>query len=103
DGTNVFVAAFHSGNQSTTIFEACVRDGFGTATAGMPQAQCPIQATVPGGVPGPSTNCRQDDADPACEQSVAAPETGVIVKFNGTSWVDTLGRSWNTQVPFNLP
>jgi YVTN family beta-propeller protein len=103
DGTNVFVAAFQSGNQSTAIIEACVRDGFGTATAGLPQAQCPIQATVPGGVPGPSTNCRQDDADPACEESANAPETGVIVKFNGSNWLDPLNRSWNTQVPFNLP
>jgi YVTN family beta-propeller protein len=103
DGTNVFVAAFHSGNRSTTILEVCVRDGFGAAGAGMPQAQCPIQATVPGGVPGPSTNCLQTDGDPACEQSVAAPETGVIVQFNGANWVDALGRSWNNQVPFTLP
>lgn len=103
DGTNVYVAAFHSGNQTTSVLEVCVRNGFGSAGPGLPQPQCPIQATVPGGVPGPSTNCRQDDADPACEQSAAAPETGIIVQFNGTNWVDTLGRSWNSQVPFNLP
>jgi sugar lactone lactonase YvrE len=103
DGTNVYVAAFHSGNQSTTILEVCVRNGFGAAGAGPPQPQCPIQVNVPGGVPGPSTNCRQDDADPACEQSAAAPETGIIVRHDGTNWVDTLGRNWDAQVPFVLP
>ncbi len=107
DGTNVFVAAFHSGNQSTAILEVCVRDGFAGAGAGAPDAQCPIQTNVPGGVPGPSTNCWQDPlevpADPACEQSTAAPETGVIVQFNGATWVDTLNRNWSSQVPFVLP
>ncbi len=103
DGANVYVAAFHSGNQSTSILEVCVRDGFAGAGAGLPQSQCPIQAAVPGGVPGPSTNCRQDDADPACEQSVAAPETGIIVQFDGTNWIDTVSRNWNSQVPFTLP
>src|SRR5262249_59919754 len=32
-----------------------------------------------------------------------APSTGLIVKFNGTNWVDEINRSWNAQVPFNLP
>ena len=97
DGTNVYVAAFHSGNQTTTINEQAVCDGFlvsgGTCPAGPP----------PGGVLPPATNCRQDDADPACEQSVAAPEVGIIVKFNGSQWVDSASRNWTPFVSFNLP
>ena len=27
----------------------------------------------------------------------------MIVKFNGTNWIDELGRSWNNQVRFSLP
>ncbi len=112
DGTTVYVAGFHSGNQTTTILETCVRDGFGAAGSGDAPPECifhppdpnpPVQ--VPGGVPGPSTNCRQDDADPACEQSVAAPETGIVVKYDNASgeWRDTLNRNWNNVVPFRLP
>jgi YVTN family beta-propeller protein len=93
DGTNVYVAAFHSGNQTTSLLEPCVRNGFANAGSGAPETQCPIQANVPGGVPGPNTNAASD----------AAPETGIIVKFNGTNWVDVLNRSWNNQVPFSLP
>ena len=33
----------------------------------------------------------------------ATPATGLIVKFNGSTWVDEINRSWNAQVPFNLP
>jgi DNA-binding beta-propeller fold protein YncE len=97
DGTNVYVAAFHSGNQTTTVLEACVRDGFGAATLGPAPANCPAgTVTVPGGVPGPSTN--RSGAGQA-----VAPETGVIVKYNGANWVDILGRSWSNAVRFNLP
>ena len=35
--------------------------------------------------------------------TAGAPATGLIVKFNGTNWVDEINRSWNGQVPFNLP
>ncbi len=31
------------------------------------------------------------------------PPTGLIVRFNGSNWVDEINRSWNAQVPFNLP
>jgi len=84
DGSLVYVAAFKSGNQTTTINETAVPDGFdGAGPSG----------SAPGGVPGPSDNALGD----------SAPETGVIVKFNGSSWVDALGRSWNGVVNFNLP
>jgi hypothetical protein len=37
----------------------CVRNGFAGAGAGLPQPQCPIQANVPGGVPGPEHQRRE--------------------------------------------
>lgn len=86
DGGTVYVAAFQSGNQTTVINEVQVPNGFGA-----------------NGAFGPANNCWQNDADPACEQSVAAPEVGVIAKFNGTNWVDQQGTNWNSQVKFSLP
>ena len=34
---------------------------------------------------------------------IAQPDTGLIVKFNGTNWVDERGVSFNGAVPFALP
>jgi YVTN family beta-propeller protein len=76
DGGTVYVAAFQSGNQTTTINEVQVPDGFG-----------------PNGVPGPTTNA----------DGVAAPEVGVIVKFDGSKWVDSKGKDWSSFVRFSLP
>jgi hypothetical protein len=91
DGTVVYVAAYHSGNQSTAINESAVCDGF---TAAGP-CTTPGGATAPGGLPGPSTNAA----------GVPAPETGLIVKYDPPSgqWRDVLGRDWDAVVPFNLP
>jgi DNA-binding beta-propeller fold protein YncE len=86
DGGTVYVAAFQSGNQTTVINETVVPDGFG-----------------PNGAFGPPNNCYQSDADPQCEESVAAPEAGVIVKFDGTNWLDANGTNWNNNVNFSLP
>jgi DNA-binding beta-propeller fold protein YncE len=77
DGSKVYAAAFHSGNRTTTIPENLVPDGGEAA----------------GGVPGPNTN-----ADGAVR-----PEVGIIVKFNGTHWVDELNRVWDSKVRFSLP
>lgn len=78
DGNTVYAAAFHSGNQTTTLPEAAVPNG---------------GQNVPGGLPPPNTNF----------QNIPQPEVGLIVKFNGSNWVDELGRSWNSSVKFNLP
>ena len=86
DGATVYVAAFQSGNQTTSIIETEVPNGFGA-----------------NGAPGPGSNCYQTDSDPECEQSVAAPEVGVIVKFDGSKWVDSKGKDWSNKVNFNLP
>jgi DNA-binding beta-propeller fold protein YncE len=32
-----------------------------------------------------------------------APNTGLIVRFNGTQWVDEINRNWSSSVPFSLP
>ncbi|MFK7895386.1 MAG: YncE family protein [Myxococcota bacterium] len=84
DGTTVYVAAFMSGNQTTTVGETFVPNGFDSAGP---------SGGAPGGVPGPSDNAA----------SAAAPETGVIVKFDGTNWKDAVGRNWDPLVPFSLP
>ncbi len=91
DGTTVYVAAFKSGNQTTTINETLVCDGFqfsgGTGGCG---------PGAPGGVPGPINN------RPGPGQA-NAPETGIIVKYDGSDWRDTLNRNWSPLVPFDLP
>jgi DNA-binding beta-propeller fold protein YncE len=84
DGNTVYVAAHHSGNQTTVINETSVPDGFdGAGPSG----------GAPGGVPGPDDNVG----------GAAAPETGVIVKFDGGVWRDSLGRDWSGLVNFSLP
>jgi len=82
DGTTVYVAAFMSGNQTATVNETLVPDGFASSCGGGGAGQ---------GVPGPSDNA---NADPA-------PESGVIVKWDGSDWVDALGCSWNGVIPFS--
>jgi DNA-binding beta-propeller fold protein YncE len=76
DGGTVYIAALQSGNRTTTLRESVVPNGFGA-----------------NGVPGPATNA----------QGVPAPETGVIVKFNGSQWLDAKGTNWSGLVNFNLP
>jgi sugar lactone lactonase YvrE len=40
---------------------------------------------------------------PPAGSTPGAPHTGLIVKFDGSNWVDEINRSWNSRVPFNLP
>ncbi len=87
DGSTVYVAAFKSGNQTTTINENSVCDGFQMSGG----SNCGPGA--PGGVPGPADNAAM----------APAPETGLIVKFNGGIWEDAVGRDWSALVSFDLP
>ena len=89
NGNTVYAAGFHTGNQTTAISEGAVCDGFTLATCEV------IGVTMAGGLPGPSTNF----------QLIGAPETGLIVRFNGASghWEDELGRNWDNAVRFDLP
>jgi len=96
DGNTVYVAAFHSGNQTTTIPEATVCNGFAAAApCNAPGFGGTPGNLVPGGLPGPSDNAA----------GAPAPETGLIVRFNNTTseWNDPLGRDWSPAIPFNLP
>lgn len=79
DGTTVYAAGFHTGNQTTTVSEGAVCNGFGAAC----------------GNPGPSTN----------SSSEPAPEVGLIVQYSQASghWEDELGRNWDASVKFDLP
>ncbi|MEM7410208.1 MAG: hypothetical protein AAF430_08250 [Myxococcota bacterium] len=84
DGTTVYVAAFHSGNQTTAIPETAVPNAFTNSCGG---------GGVGTGVPGPSDNANGD----------SAPQSGLIVQFNGSDWVDAQGCSWNAAVELELP
>ena len=90
DGTTVYVAAFHSGNESTVILEASVCNGFDLA------GPCNVGGAIaPGGVPGPDDNVGGN----------SAPESGLIVKLDRPSgeWRDVLGRDWSSLVRLDLP
>ncbi|MFT4571242.1 MAG: cysteine-rich repeat protein [Candidatus Binatia bacterium] len=77
DGSTVYAAVFHSGNRTTTVSDGAIPDG----------------GIGAGGIPGPNVNHNGD----------AAPEVGLIVRFDGTNWIDELARSWDSVVRFSLP
>ncbi|MBO0801370.1 MAG: hypothetical protein J2P31_21330, partial [Blastocatellia bacterium] len=91
DNRTVYVAGFKTGNQTTTIPEGMLCDGFD------PNTPCTAEdgSISPGGNPGPATNF----------EGKQAPKVGLIVKFNNATqqWQDELGRNWNNAVRFNLP
>ena len=91
DGNTVYVAAFNSGNRTTTVNEGVVCNG--GAGAGSCRVPILIGPQYPGGLPAPNANVAGQ----------TGPETGLIVKFNGSNWVDQLGRNWNNAVRFSLP
>ena len=78
DGQHVYAAGFHTGNQTTIIPEEIV-------TALLFND---IDVRLP-----PLTNASGEEQ----------PIVGIIVKFDGTHWVDELGRHWDEAVKFNLP
>jgi len=91
DRSTVYVAAFKSGNQTTTLLAGVICGGFN------PNLPClgPNFKIMPGGNPGPKTNF----------EGRQAPEVGLIVKFNKATgrWEDELHRNWNNAVQFRLP
>jgi DNA-binding beta-propeller fold protein YncE len=117
DGSTVYAAIFHSGNRTTTINDGLVCDTDSTHLANNTvQGPCTVSGvTVPGGLPLPHRNSAGD----------LRPETGLIVQYNGTNWVDRVcrggsntgqtcrqdsdcpgsacGRVWDSAVKFSLP
>jgi YVTN family beta-propeller protein len=91
NGATVYAAVFHSGNRTATVNEGVVCNG--GASAGSCRVPILIGPQYPGGLPAPN----------ATVGGQRGPETGLIVKFNGTNWVDQLGRNWNNAIRFSLP
>lgn len=88
DGGTVYAAIFHSGNQTTVLHEQAVCNG------GAAAPPCNVSgATAPGGLPAPNAD----------SSNAPQPEVGLIVRFDGTHWVDEFGRSWDELVRFDLP
>lgn len=90
DRNTVYVAAFKSGNQTSSLNEELVCDGFKVNTP------CLVKGKLmPGGRLGPETNA----------EGKPAPKTGLLVKYNRAKkrWEDELGRNWNNAVEFTLP
>lgn len=90
DRNTVYVAAFKSGNQTASINEELVCDGFEL------NKPCDIKGTrSPGGQLGPATNA----------EGKPVPKTGLIVRFNRGNgrWEDVAGRNWTPAMRFNLP
>ncbi len=124
DGNTVYAAGFHTGNRTTTISEGLVCDD-SNLNDGMVEPSCVLNGvTLPGGLPGPESDSTGVEY---------RPETGIIVKFNGTHWTDRIcpagstcscqsganagtactssaqcpssacGRNWDNAVRFSLP
>jgi YVTN family beta-propeller protein len=91
DRNTVYVAGLKTGNQTTTVIEAMVCEGF------QPNTPCTNDngSVSPGGNPGPATNF----------EGKQAPEVSLIVKFNNATghWEDELHRVWDHAIRFTLP
>jgi YVTN family beta-propeller protein len=99
DGTTVYAAVFHSGNQTTALSEGLVCDENDPAPCGTEDGML-----MPGGLPGGQVPGRLPEPRENF-QNVTGPEVGLIVKFNESNdrWEDELGRNWNNAVRFSLP
>jgi YVTN family beta-propeller protein len=96
DGSTVYAAVFHSGNQTAAVNEGavCNDSNLNDDTVAGP---CTVDGvTMPGGLPNPERSI--PDNRPR-------PETGLVVKFNPavSQWQDRLGRNWNPAIKFTLP
>src|SRR6185503_10655276 len=91
DRNTVYVAGFHTGNQTSIVNEEFICEGFD------PNTPCTNDdgTTSPGGNLGPKTNARGE----------RAPEVAMIVKFDTATghWVDPAGRVWDHYFRFRLP
>ena len=88
DGSKVYAAGFKTGNRTTTIFEMTV-----TANGGLPDASVMVD----------TNGDTIAEPHPVNFEGRVQPLTGMIVKYNGSHWTDSIGRIWDNQVKFNLP
>jgi DNA-binding beta-propeller fold protein YncE len=101
DGSTVYAAVYHSGNQTMTLNGGFVCPTGSTALNNdTPEPACSLAGgTSPGGMPPPHQN--------QSPQSIDRPENGIIVKWKRdgikNEWQDELGRNWNDWVKFDLP
>jgi DNA-binding beta-propeller fold protein YncE len=90
DHNTVYVAAFKSGNETSSVNEFHVCDSFEL------NKTCSVEGvTMPGGRLGPQTNA----------EGKPAPKTGLMIKYNRQTkhWEDIKGRNWDPATPYNLP
>jgi DNA-binding beta-propeller fold protein YncE len=103
DGNTVYAAIFQSGNQTAVVGEGSVCNGFASAGPcsgdGVTSPNGLAGGELPGGNPGPSAIASGPDV------GIAAPEVGLVVKFDPASgeWRDELGRNWSNGIRFHLP
>jgi len=101
DGSKVYAAIFHSGNQTMTLNSGFVCTTGSTALGNnTPEPACSLDGgTSPGGMPPPHQN--------RTPQTIDRPENGIIVKWKRdgatNAWQDELDRNWNDWVKFDLP
>ncbi|MFT3859644.1 MAG: hypothetical protein QM742_19770 [Aquabacterium sp.] len=90
DKNTVYVAAFKSGNQTSTVNEQVICEGYEQSTP------CTIKnVQYPGGSLLPKAN---NDGKPA-------PKVALMVKYDEKTnkWLDRVGRDWYKGVLFKLP
>lgn len=89
DGTRVYAAAFLSGNRTSVVHELAASDD--------PELNAEIGDGFTGMGPPPLP------ADLPDTTGHEAPETSVIVKYDGDAWRDAAGRDWTPRMRLNLP
>jgi DNA-binding beta-propeller fold protein YncE len=89
DGSTVYAAIFHSGNQTAPVSAALPCLGFDSDTP------CTVLGQpIPGSQLGPATN----------HAGIAAPRVGLIVQQDAAgAWRDARGRDWSAVTEFQLP
>ena len=88
DGSRVYAAGFKTGNQTTVLFDTTI-----ATNGGLPNAVVNADFNGDGFAEPHEVNTAGE----------IQPSTSLIVKYDGSQWVDGIGRDWSTHVKFNLP
>ena len=97
DGTRVYAAGFHSGNQTSVLNDFVVSNDVINISIGGFNLNIPLNDgfTALGMPPLPSDLPNTSGEEP--------PETGIIVKYDGAAWRDVAGRDWTPRMRLDLP